>query len=225
MISINYLSKNPSKGFISLFLSRIVVYISIGFFGLFIPIFIFTTFNKNITIVASFYLLTSVFYFLLLPLGAKFINYFGMKKSLICGNLANVMFLLCLSLIEIYNPYIAIIPVAIFLIVSRILYWVPYHTGFAKFSNKENRSREIALRRVSISFIGILTPMIAGFIIAKFSYSVLFFMGIILYFLSIIPLLNMPKINELFSWTYKETWENLLSKKIEKLFLLYMQME
>ena len=69
---------------------------------------------------------------------------------------------------------------------------------------------------------GIFIPLIAGFVIMRFGFDVLFVIAIILYFVSGIPYLTIPHTRERFSWTWKQTWQEFFSKKRRKINLAYV---
>ena len=73
-----------SKDIIFLWSSQLIWQFSAGMMGIFLPIFIFTFFEKNLEKVFFFYTLVFFVSALFLPLGTRIgLNFLGIKKSLI----------------------------------------------------------------------------------------------------------------------------------------------
>ncbi|GAI56216.1 unnamed protein product, partial [marine sediment metagenome] len=103
----------------------------------------------------------------------------------------------------------------------RILYWIPYHVDFAEFLTPRGRGKKIAFLS-SLSFlVGILAPFIAGFVINKLGFSALFIIAITIICLSIFPLFFIRTNPEKYSYSYFQTFKELLAKKNRKIFLAY----
>ena len=84
----------------------------------------------------------------------------------------------------------------------RVLFWIPYHVDFAIFTNTGRRGGQVGLMLSTITLLGVVGPMIAGYIIETWSMQALFFIAIIVYTLSMIPFSFVPRTNERFSWDY-----------------------
>lgn len=217
-----YLDYKISKGFKALYKNRIIIYIATGLLGLYIPIFLFNLFDQNLRTVAWFYLVGNVLYGLLVMYGAKWLNKFGFRKSLQTAALFGAVFYSLFYFLKVDNLKL-LIPLIIFtLLIYRLLYWIPYNVDFAKFSNKKSRGKELGLIGATSNMIAIFTPLLAGFIITKFSFQTLFVIAVFLYLLSIIPLFKIPRTYEKFTWTVKQTWRNFFSKKRRPEVLAFM---
>jgi len=209
----NYLDHKISKGFKALYKSRIIIYIASGLLGLYVPIFLFDLFGQSLRSVAMFYLVGNILYGGTVMYGAKWLNRFGFRKSLQVASLFGSVYFFLFYFINGDNLKLLIPLIIIVLSIFRLLYWIPYHVDFAKFSNKKNRGREISLVGATSNIIAIFTPIVAGFIITKFSFQVLFIIAVFLYALSIIPLFKIPRTREKFTWTVKKTWQKFFSKE------------
>jgi len=217
-----YLNQEISKGFKALYKSELIVYIATGLLGMFTPIFLFNLFNQNLRSVVYFYLVGNIIYGLSVIYGAKFLNKFGFRKSLQTAAFVGAFYFSLFYFLDENNIKILIPLIVITLLIYRLLYWIPYHVDFAKFTNKKSRGREIGLIGASNNIVAIFTPLIAGFVITKFSFQTLFAVAIILYILSVIPLFKIPRTYEKFTWTVKQTWHNFFSKKRRSEVLAFM---
>ena len=72
-----YFNKELSRGFLLLITARTIVYIAIGLVGLFLPIFLYELFNYNFQYMVLYFGIGYLLYALFVPIGAKFLNYFG----------------------------------------------------------------------------------------------------------------------------------------------------
>ena len=215
-----YLKTKLSPGLASLYSNRIIQQIAAGLIGLFLPIFLFNYFEASIHKVLLFYIVAFTLYGLLVSTGAMLMSKIGLKVSMILGSLFLVSYFFSFYLLD--NGW----PFALFLAVGgltlfRMLYWVPYHTDFAEFSSRKNRGKEIALLVSIAAFISILLPTIAGLILDKFNFSVLFLMSTIIASASIIPILLLRPVKEKYSYSYWQTFKELFKRKNRKLFLAY----
>ncbi len=212
-MNLRYFSRSLSPDFLALYTSRSISFIAIGFFGIFLPIFIYQVAGNNLVPVVLFYLFTSLFYVLLLPLAMRLINRIGMKRSLIFGTLMGAGYLGTLGLTNEENWQVYLSLTAVGLIIFRLFYWIPFHTDFAVFTDKGHRGREISLVESTRRLFGIFTPVIAGAIIARFGFEVLFLLAVVLYMAAVIPLTRIRRVNERYVWSYRQTWREFFSPK------------
>jgi len=193
-----------------------------GLMGLFLPIFIYNLFGQNIQYTFLYYATGYFFYGLFVAYGAKFLNRFGFRKALRLSVFLGASFYAIFYFIDKSN-YAYLIPLSVLvLVLYRVFYWIPYHVDFAKFTDKKNRGKQLSSVMATRLAISVFIPLIAGWIIERFSFDVLFVMAIVLYLLSGIPYLAIPRTREKFSWTYRETWKQLLSKDRRKTILAYV---
>lgn len=217
-----YFDGKISHGFVSLFTSRSLTNIAAGFFGIFLPIFLFNLLGQDIRNVALYYASSSLLYFVGLPLFIRYMNRYGFRRALQTSTFLGAGYYLLLYFINSQNAKF-ILPLMVLAIATwRIFYWVPYHVDFTKFSGKRNKGRGVGLMEATLGIIGVITPILAGFIITRFSYDVLFFLGVFLYLLSLIPFLTIPHTKEKFSWNLKKTWQQFFKKEHQKTLVSFV---
>ncbi|MFA5985783.1 MAG: hypothetical protein WC819_00360 [Parcubacteria group bacterium] len=221
-MNFKYFTGKISHDLTYLYISRTIVFFSNGFFAIFVPIFLYEMLGHNIQKVLLFYLIGSFLYLLPLPLTTKYIEKFSLKGSLYIATIADILFLLILGITTPQNIHQTIGIALFFITAFRLLYWLPYHTMFATFSDQNNRMREVSTFMATMHIIGIIAPLIAGVILAYASYQLLFIVGIIVYATSLIPLLSLSNVHEKFSWTYMQTWRNLCAKKYRPAMIAYV---
>lgn len=228
-----YIKKSLTYNFRMIFLSRITLNSGTQLMGIFLPIFLYQFFGLNLFWVIIFYLINDlIFLTLMATVCAYFINKYGINKSLqisiIFGALHYASFFLVdyflLPNISVFslNNIIWLLPAIFFSNLFRLSHWIPYHTCISKLTEQNIRRRQFSLLEATILSTGAIMPFIAGLILNYFSYSYLFIVALIIYLLSLIFFTKLPEIKEKFTWTYKQTWQKVLSKKLRLNLLAYI---
>lgn len=211
-----------SRGFVSLYTGRTISLISTALLGLFLPIFLYNLFNQNFQAVVVYYAIGSFLYGVTIFFGAGFLNKFGFRRALQVSTILAALFYTIFYFINKEN-LVYLIPLSIFtLVFFRLFYWLPFHVDFAKFTNKKTRTRQVSLLGATRLILGVFIPIISGFIIIRFGFDVLFVIAIILWLISGIPYLTLPRTREKFSWSLKKTWQEFFSKERRNMILAYM---
>jgi len=222
MLRIKYFDGKVSRGFTLLYAGKLIVMIAAGLLGIFLPIFLYNLFNKNFQYVVLYYGTTYLLYGAFVVSGAIFLNKFGFRRALRVSTFLGALFYSIFYFIDKEN-LIYLIPFSILVVtLYRLSYWLPYHIDFAKFTDRKDKAEAVSVISVTQNIIGISIPIIAGLIIQRFNFDVLFVIAIVLYLFSFIPYLTIPRTKEKFSWTYKESWKNFFLKKNRKTILAFM---
>ena len=209
-----------SPGLASLYTSRTIVLIAMGFVGMFGPVFFLIKY-QSLEKTIWFYLVAWIMYLFLAAPGAKIMNHLGIKGTLILSLPFLALFYLCLYFFD-NNLLLFSIMAMIALTIYRMCYWVPYHTNFTRFSEGHKRGKQLGLLDSLATFLGIIIPFASGFLIKEFGFNLVFVISIILVLIAIIPLLFLPEVKEKFSWSYKRTWQEFFSKKNRQMMVAYM---
>lgn len=206
-------NKERRQGFFGLYFGRMVMAISSGLLGVFLPIFIYNLSDGNIPLVMAYYAVASGVYLFLVAFGAQFLNKFGFRKALVLASLSAVAINTAYYYMTPDNMW-KLLPISLlFIIVFRLLFWIPYHVDFAIFTNTGRRGGQVGLMLSTITLLGVVGPMLAGYIIETLSMQSLFLIAIIVYILGTIPFAIVPRTNEKFSWSYTRAWRELFAKK------------
>ncbi|MFH1661859.1 MAG: MFS transporter [Candidatus Falkowbacteria bacterium] len=217
----HYFNNNLSQGFVALFSGRMIQFVAAGLLGLFFPVFLFIRLGYNVEYVFIYYLVGYLLYVILLPIGAQFLNKIGLRRSLRISIIFDALFYLCFFLFD-SNPTFYLILTVIIVTFSRIMFWLPYHIDFAKFTNKIDRGKEVSLMWATRSFLGIIMPIASGYLIMRFDFNVIFIIAIILLLSAGIPYLALPHTREKFSWGVAETFKKYFARENRKLILANM---
>lgn len=231
-----YFDGQVSAGFMSIYASRTIARISVAMLGLFLPIFLYQLFDRDIRLVAIYYMIDRFVYLIFLPWGTKLaLNKIGIKASMVVSTFWIILYYLLFYITNRLVSGEAVIGsledsrmIALFFVLSifilnarRLLYWVPYHTDFAKFTDNKNRVRQTSLLEASTMFLKAIMPVFAGWIIAVSSYNVLFIFGMLILFASAVPLVNIPNTNERFNWSFVRSVREFFSKKRREMVIAY----
>jgi len=209
-----YFGGELQSGFVTLFVSKSLIHgLAVALATIFLPIFIYVSSGNNILTVLLFYFVGFLAYAFLVAFGAQFLNTFGFRRALFTSSILDALFFILLYFVTTEN-FITILVILIILNINvKLLFWLPYHVDFAIFTEFKRRGREVSIVLATAGFLGIIGPILAGYIINFSGYGVLFAIVAVLLVIAAFSYLLLPRTNEKFSWTYKETWQQFLSPK------------
>jgi MFS family permease len=221
MFKLKYFNNKLSPGFVALFSGRMIQFIASCLLGLFLPIFLFTKLNYRIEYVFLYFAAGWLLYGLLLPIGAQLLNKIGLRRSLRISVFLDGLYYACLYFVD-KDPYLFLTLSMVVITLDRLMFWLPYHTDFAKFTDQSNRGKEVSLMYATHSFLSIIMPVVAGYIIVKYGFNAIFVMAIIIYLAAGIPYLVLPRTEEKYSWGVWETWKKYFALENRKLVISNM---
>lgn len=233
MKKIKYFKGRVSRGFIAIFTTRIILRISTGLLGLFLPIFLYKFFNFRVEQVFIFYFFGYFLYALSVAWACQYLNKTGLRHSLQISVAIGAIYYLLLYFLDIdsrnstfvfgNNTLTWLLLLTIFVItLQRSLYWVPLNTDMAKFTSKRNRAKQLSLLESATLILGATMPLVAGWLLSFYNYDLLFAIAVIIYLLSLMPLHYLPRTREKYTWTYRETWKEFVSQKRRSVILAYV---
>lgn len=230
-----YFSGEVNKAFLSIMIGRMILRVSVALLGLFLPIFLYNMFEKNVSYVIVYYIISHSLYALFVATGCKYImNKIGFRRSIIISSVVGAIYYTTFYFISkihettafefsFSNPiFLLFIFNLFFIVLWRIVFWTPVHTDMAKFTDKKNRGRELGTFEALTYFINALGPIFAGWVIVNYNYDVLFIIAILLFLISVIPFSQMPHTHERFSWGVLQTWRKFFHKKRRRTVVAYM---
>ena len=215
-----------------IYFSRITLNSATQLMGLFLPIFLYQFLGFSLVRVIIYYLISDLLYANLVAVGCRQImNRLGLKRSLQISILFGAAFY---SVFFFINRYVLqgdqlidnhqlwwLLPAIFFSLFFRLTHWIPFHTSLAKLTEHYIRASQLSFMEATMLSLGAIMPIIAGLSLEYLGYSTLFFLAISIYLIALIPFSQLPQVKEEFSWTYKETWRRLLSKKMRCSVLAY----
>lgn len=227
-----YLEGRISRGFTCLYSSRMILKVAMSLLGLFLPIFLYEIFEYKFEYVILYYIASYSIYMLSVAWGARYLNKIGLRRSLRISVVWGALFYFWFYILDVWGPgsfsegkgvVLLLIAGALFSItVHRVMYWVPMHTDFAKFTNRRNRGKQMSLLYSATVLLAAVMPLVSGIILSEYNYGVLFLISIIVYLTSLIPLVNLPRTRERFRWGYLQTWKELFSRERRDVVLAFI---
>ncbi len=209
----------------TLALNRLLAYAASSVIGIFMPIFLFEFFHQSIQAVLLFYLADQVLKLPFFVPAAKLFSKIGLTKSMMIGVLGLSVFYFTFFLLgqSVALPPFALIAFGLVgLMLTSTLYWSPFHIDFAEFSTKEKRGRQVSTLFMIQELIGVIGPIVSGFLIIKYGYTMTFMVGLILVLSSLIPLIYLPKTEVQYEFGYWESFRELFSKKFRSMSISMM---
>jgi len=120
-----------SRSLFYLYLNRIIILVGVGFWALFLPIFLFEKFGNSYNAVILFFLSVFIITIFIQPLGAMAISKIGLRKSMVIAICFLVCYYLSFFLFEITEVFYFLIAAVAANNLWRIMYWIPFHVDFA----------------------------------------------------------------------------------------------
>ncbi|PWB38602.1 MAG: hypothetical protein C3F02_02720 [Parcubacteria group bacterium] len=214
----SYLPYKMKRQVRELFISTTLVNLALAMVMIFEPIYLYKI-GYNLQSIMLFYLITYIFYFLLMPIGAKFAKRYGYEMSIFVGTILFILFYLALFFIARYPILFYLSP--IILAIQKTFYWPAYHADFARFSDDSEEGRELSSMTVATSLVYVIGPAIAGFIVVNWGYGALFTLASVIFLASNIPTLITREEFAPSLFSYGDTYRNLFNRKNRRSFLAY----
>lgn len=186
---------------------------------LFEPIYLYTI-GFSLSQIMMYFFAVYVLYFFLMPLGGKFVKWFGFEHGIILGSLFLILYFV--FLLNIPRAWV-FLPLAIgALALQKMFFWPGYHADFAFFSKAGERGREVGIVAILDSLSYVIGPISGGIIIAAFGFAGLFFAMCIMIAFSVLPLLTTKEVFKPSSLRYHEPYRALVAPENRRYLLGYI---
>jgi MFS family permease len=216
-----YFTEKLSNGFVALSTGRLIQLVSNALVGFFLPIFIYNKLDHRIDLMLIFFGASWLLYAILVPFGAQLFNRFGFRRVLISSVFTDALFYIFLYNLDV-NPILFLTLAGISRTLNLILFWIPYHVDFAKFTTKSDRGKEYSFIMAGATIIGIIMPVFSGALISRYSFNFVFVLEIVATMFEFIPFYLLPRTHESYCWGYLETFRHFFSKANRNLVLAQM---
>ncbi len=185
------------------------------------PVFLYQQ-SFSLSFIALYYALHYSIYVVLLPLGGKFGARFGLERSLTFSLPFFIAYFLVLAALPEQKDLVWL---AILLLTAhKIFYWPAFHAMFAKFGDASNRGTELSWMGMLKFGVGILGPLLGGFIAMLWGFPTLFIGTSFLVLLSVIPLLKTKERYHVTEFTYSTPWKLMFSRRCRNMVIAMMGM-
>lgn len=205
--------------------NRLIGFTSSAITGLFFSIFLYEFFDFSITLTLLWYVAS---YTLRIPahtIAAKIFSKTGLVPSMVIGTIGVIIYFLAVYSLDVAVDFAPLTMLGISiagLTVWSAFYWVPFHIDFAEFSTKGKRGRQLSLYYVAQRVIAAAAPIVGGFLIMQYGFSVIFLFAIFALVLSFIPMAHLPRTHVEYEYGFFETFQKLFSKEYRSLVLPMM---
>lgn len=200
----HYFRKHLPLQLEELYLSSAIMDFAASAIALFEPIYLWTL-GYSLKEIMFFYFIVYAAYFLLLPLGGKFVARFGHERSVLISTLWLVGYLMALIGIKDVPGLFYIAP--FLLTLQKTFYWPAYHFDFMRFSLKEERSSEYSGLWAITTLMYTLGPVVGGVVIKLYGFPTMFLGSMILILLSSVPLFVRRPAPKVESYSY---WQSMV---------------
>lgn len=205
--------------------NRLLGYAGASVTALFFAMFLYEFFDQSVFWVLIWY---AASYAVRLPLdiiAAKVFSRTGLVSSMAFGTSMMIVYYIALYILDTnvdFHPYLflglAIAGISLF----NSFYWAPFHVDFAEFSTKGRRGRQLSLYYSAIRIIGVISPIVGGFLITEYGYSIIFLFAIFTYLLSYIPMMHLPRTHVMYEFGFFESFRKLISREFRPLTVSMM---
>lgn len=168
-----------------LYLSSAIMDFASAAIALFEPIYLWTI-GYRIQHIMVFYLILYLAYYVLVPLGGKFIARFGHERSILISTFWLVLYFVALMGIAHFSILFYFAP--LFFALQKTFYWPAYHFDFLRFSEKHERGTEFSALWSITTVMYVLGPIIGGIVVKFFGFTPLFLGACVVILLSSMPL-------------------------------------
>ena len=183
----DYKNVKFSSNLIAIYLNRLLLQVAFNIVGIFLVIFFFIEFDDSIAIVIAIFVAIHSIYALLIPLGAKLLAKWGLKRLMMIA--VPFAFLATFSLFFWnQNQFFSLLFYITFLVIYKTLYWTPYHVDFAKFTDRRTRGRQVSMLQNFSQLILTASPFVGGAIIFFFGFYSLFLLSAAVFVIALFPL-------------------------------------
>jgi MFS family permease len=173
---------------------------AISMTGIFIPIYLYQL-GYSFSQIFLFFGLTGLFHALFVFPASKVSSKLGLKHSMFASMPFLILFFLLLYALENYS--IPLVLLALPLGISTSMFWVSYHSDFSRVSTKDHRGSEVGISQILAAIFSVIGPIVGGFILLNFGFSVLFILVSFLLLGSIMPLFMSHELHQPMEFSLK----------------------
>ncbi len=159
---------------------------ALGLINIFIPVFIAQQGFPMEQVFLFMAVDVGTFTLAAVPVG-RLLSWVGDRKGLMFSYLFFVPAFLMLELVSLSLPLV--LAVGALIGIGNALFWIPINTGFTAGSSSESRSSEYGWLMGLAAFAGAIAPLVGGWILSSFSFSLLVSVALVFIAVSAVPLL------------------------------------
>ena len=185
----SYFHRRLNKRLGGLYLAATILDFALAMVVLFEPVYLYRL-GYSIQHILLYYIIVYGVYYVVVPLGGKFVARIGPARSMAFSSVMLVGYYLSLLLVADMSVFFWMAP--LFFALQKMLYWPAYHMDFILNSDQGERGKEFSGLWSLSTIVYIIGPILGGLIIQQVGFSVLFGLVMVLILLSNIPLFLSP---------------------------------
>jgi MFS family permease len=204
----------------SLYGGRVFLSMAETMVGIFLAIFIFELFGRQLWPVFAYYFARHLSYGLLVPLGGIILDRIGSRVPIVLGVCSSAAFIASLYGIttsEGATQLFFLGAALVFTVMFRVFFWTPFHVDVAAHTTRSVRGKETGIMLAALTLVSATAPAIGGFLISSYGYATMFVIAVFVSLAAIIPFSTVPKREETFSWGYGETFRRIFAPESRQL--------
>ena len=201
----------PNREMTSLYFTLALLYFAEGLISVFVPIY-FWKLGMPLWRILFFYFLNSAYFLILLLLFIPVLKKLSDKMLMFLSLPFLILYYFGLGALESLPNLFYLLPLG--LAGNMLLFNTGYHVDFLGASQKDHLGREIGLRHMVASLTQFASPFVGGVLIFTFGFGPTFYVGAMLLFLAVLPLLFFPKRALSPTLSREAVWNFLKSKPL-----------
>ncbi len=212
----HYFSHDVNREVIELYWNTALFNLATNLSYIFEPIFLFNL-GFSLVKIMSFYVLVYFSYAVLVIPLTKITAKIGYKHAILTASFFYVLYWIVFYQIKFNSDWFFV--AAVLFALQKCFFWPSYNADVAINNVKDQRGREIGVLFSVIEFVGILGPILGGFISYQFGFLILFVSSMVLMLASTYPLFLSPEIYTKHQFYFKNFW--VILKKFSRNFFGY----
>lgn len=202
-----------------IYLSVFLMHLADGMISIFIPIYLYSLHYSLLQIIL-FCSLGNIFSVMVSWPSIKIIGRIGAKHSMLFSTPFLIAYYIGLHALP-SHPYLFFI-LPLIIAIRSSFYNYSFGWNFVTHTDKKKIGSKISILEMFVLFASILSPLVAGLIIAQFGYKILFGFGSILLLLSVAPLLYSKEIYQKVDFKISDVLATIFNKKQRGLNLSFV---
>jgi MFS family permease len=182
----------------------------VSLIALYVPIFMYQR-GFSISQILMFFVIAATYYTLFSIPSSKFTSRFGVKHTMLLSLPILVAYYLGLNYLHPGSMLYYILPGVAS--AHSVLFNIAYHLNFIEHAERDKTARQMTVLSMISNIVQFASPFLGGIIIMNYGFGANFALGSIIIVLSMLPLLLTKDVHEPMSFSVKDIWHYIISKK------------
>lgn len=220
IFAFHYLKKPLHPKIRDVYWNYVVRTFSCSLLLLYVPVYVYQVLGNNLSMTVIYFGSMSAGIGLVAPFIGRLTDKIGIRKMIFWSTPLLFLHYLSIYLLD-WWPWL-LWPSAVISSFAVAMYWIPFHTNFAKYKHKSQVAEEFRFQEVVAGLVSVAGPFIGGLVIMEFGFLWLFILSFVILSLSLIPLKFKHDDKDTYSSNYREAFKKLISFRYRSKFLGHM---